>query len=250
MPIGSPDFNANLSTNPTSPSYDTGEDTTRLLMGGGSQARSGRWLWATGFEEGETPYLNTSVNGTPGLGYAGIYKVSTYQGVGSLQLRPQAVVGNYAQFVKGFNFPTSNYGIEFMFWVQGDPTIEIFIDAYGLGENDTIRRVAKVVFEKVSGTWGLYIDRNGTKELVSTLYTVPSSSSSFRYFKMVFDPSTNKIKRINYANVSYEVNADAYEATTAASIESFNFWVKVTNTLLGNNQYILIDNLIITADEP
>ena len=63
LPIGqsgTPDYGRSLASNPTIQSYEPGEDTTRLLMGGGANSRSGRWLWATGFESGEAEFYSTS----------------------------------------------------------------------------------------------------------------------------------------------------------------------------------------------
>lgn len=244
-PIGSPDFGANPSTNPTSPSYDTGEDTTRVLMGGGSQARSGRWIFATGFEESSIPFM---VLYATGAGFAGLYKTETYQGVGALQLRPDATAGNYALAQKIFQFSPSVFGFEFMLLMVGDAEISIEIDAYGLAPNDTGYGIAKIVIVKVSGTWGMYIDRNGTRELISNIYSVPGNN--FRYFKIVYDPANHNIKRVSYANKIYEINAPDYPGTVTPFFSSFYFKIQVNNTSTGVNQYALIDNLIVTADEP
>lgn len=248
-PIGSPDFGQNPSTNPTAPSYDTGEDTTRLLMGGGSSARSGRWIFATGFEEGALPFLGLS-NSNPALGHSGLFNSQTFQGIASLQLRPEALNGATATLNKGFVYPTSTYGYEFQLFTQGsNPEIEILVYSQGNGVNQDRYRFCKLNIV-VSGSSLASVYRY-TDSVTPVLIGQFPTGGLFRLFKIVYDVKNNIIKRLYFGSSLIEINEPGYEIITAPILaENVNIQIRVTNKNTTENQFILMDNFIITADEP
>ena len=249
--LGSPDFGANPNTNPTAPSFDTGEDTTRLLMGGGSNARSGRWLFATGFEEGSTPYIVKSASGTGGK--TELTAVSTFQGAAAYSIVAGNAINNFAYIRKTFMYPSSSYGLELMFARPYALTsnLEISIGGGGKGVNKDKYRIGKIVFAVDTGaaTVKMYHDINGSTTLLMdvTNYLTPSSDF-WHYFKMVFNFDTNRITLIKFDDVIIQTDLAGYEYS--ASFPNVQTEVYLINKFAGVNPNYYIDNLIITADEP
>lgn len=264
-PIGSPDFGQNPSTNPTAPSFDTGEDTTRVLMGGGSFARSGRWLYADGFESGSiAPYdwslLSTDLPITEAIQ---VETLSAWQGVNSLKINVGKNLNDRTTFSKYILLPSSRYGFEFMLArYEGDPyrncELYIKIEGYGKGESKNKIRSGSIVFVKTgapgSANWSIYYEKTGSPrvliaDVTNQMYAL--GYKTYHYIKFVFDFSTNKAVRLYFDDNYYELNADGYEAAfsgTAKNIFSISAYNK--DTAGTNRQSWLIDNLIITADEP
>ncbi len=251
MPIGTPDFNQNVSTNETAPSYDNAENTTRLLMGGGSQARSGRWIFATGFEEGASPYFISTASGTGGV--VGITGVQTFQGVGAYELKAGTAVNNWAYFNKEFIYPGSKFGIEFFFSKQYalDSDFEIVIQGGHKGVNQDKFRKAKIVFEITTPGlfWKIYKDVNGVRTFLFDATNYMGTQYLWHYFKLVYNIKDNIIDYIIFDDIRIEINSPGYEFTST-SIYSTSFEVRVTNKHAGVNPYYFIDNLVLTADEP
>lgn len=250
MPIGSPDFGANPSTNPTSPSFDTGEDTTRLLMGGGSQARSGRWIFATGFEEGATPYVAAIGTGTGGA--AAIVSSPTYQGIGAFKLTGGNAVNDYSYLLKTFLFPSASYGLEVMFSQPAliNSELSFTISGGGKGPNRDLQRAGKIVFVMTGGGTSviLYTDVNGSRTAIQDVTNYFQYSNLWHYLKLVFDFETNKIKLIKFDDLIFQPDSTGYESALIYS--SVNTEIKLTNKQAGANPVYYIDNLVITADEP
>ena len=251
-PIGSPDFGANPATNPTSPSFDSGEDTTRLLMGGGSQARSGRWIFATGFEEGASPYLSTLAFGTGGE--VKIINTFTYQGVGSFQLKAGTTLNDYSWLKKSFSFPSSRFGFEFMIsrGVIQNCELEVSIYGSGKGEYKNLFRSAKIVIVFVTSpsfSALMYNDINGSRTLIKDVTGYNLSSGQWNYFKMVFDFNDNIFSRMYYNDLTFDLNSPGYESSGATLVDS-SVSIQVKNKFAGATPVFYVDNLIITADEP
>lgn len=251
-PIGTPDFGANPATNPTSPSFDPGEDTTRLLMGGGSQARSGRWIFATGFEEGSSPFFQSSSSGSGGE--ATIKNDLTYQGVGTFSLKAGNAVNDFSYLQKTFLYPSSRYGVEFVFSRIYAASCELHVTmlAGGKGESNNKARVGKIVIEIIAGgspAVEIYWDVNGTRTpIMDASNYIGANPYLWHYFKFVFDFDTNKIPRFFLDNINTSPNFIGYEYTSIISTTSIE--IKVINKTAGTNPNFYFDNLIITADEP
>lgn len=251
MPIGTPDFNQNISTNPTAPGFDDAENTTRILMGGGSQARSGRWMFATGFEEGSIPYLVSSASGTGGV--AAITKSQTFQGLNAFELKPGNAVNNWSYLQKSFMYPGSKFGMEFLFSRQYalDSEFELSIQGGRKGVNKDRYRIGKIVLVSTTGTvtHKLYKDVNGTRTLLLDITGYLSGSPHlWHYIKFVYDLNENLIDYVIFDDEKIEVDSAGYEFASATTSTSFE--VRLTNKFAGVNPYYYIDNLILSADEP
>lgn len=251
MPTGTNDFNQNLSTNPTAPLIDSGENANHLLMGGGGQSRSGRWIFATGFEEGATPFLVSNASGTGGV--AAVASDQTYQGLKSFQLKAGNAVNNWSYFQKLFFYPASSYGIEFLFLRSYalDSEFEFLISAGAKGENKDKFRVGKIVVVITTGpaTTKIYLDKNGTRTLVKDVSNYISGSAyQWHYIKFVFDVKENIVKYLIFDDETFNINVAGYEFTSTTVQSSIE--LRLTNNFAGVNPDFRIDNFIITADEP
>lgn len=250
-PIGSPDFGQNPSTNPTAPNFDPGEDTTRLLMGGGSQSRSGRWIFATGFEEGATPFLISSASGTGGE--AKIKNDATYQGLGAFGLTAGNAVNNFAYLQKIFFYPGSNYGIEFLMARQfaNNCEVEISIESAGKGNSGNMFRVGKIVIAIEAGpAVKIYYDVNGSRTLIRNVTSyLTATANLFHYIKFVFDVNNNVLQYLVFDDLRFELNVNGYEYAAPVSSSTYAK-VNLINKFAGINPQFYFDNLIITADEP
>ncbi len=249
---GSPDYGTNQSTNPTSPSFDFGEDATRLLMGGGSLARSGRWVFADGFESSTlNPYYQQGV-GTPTIS---IFTTNSFQGVNSLSLKPSTAAGDTAQLSKYLLLPGAKYGLEMMFAIQHGSNLncefQLIISGGGKGVNRDKNNVGKIVLEQTTTpTNKLYWDVNGTRTLIADVANqVQIFTKYWHYIKFVFDLDQNKGVRLFFDDLVFDLSSlSGYQTTLSAPINGFSVLAKSVSAAI--NTEFLIDNLIISADEP
>ena len=254
-PSGSPDFGKNVSTNPTSPSYDSGEDTTRLLMGGGSQARSGRWIYATGFEDGN---LASIVPGST-FGYTGsetLDYVKSYQGAASLKMATQAVLNTFSYFEKSVLPPGSRFGMEMMFCrTLTTPDFQHeFLISMEYNGNPTlgIKRVhasIKIIFVN-SGNVKLYY-RNAAFGFtliqdISSYFT--NIAFNWHYIKFVIDVRTGKYVRMYFDDLLIDLSS--FTPYTVAGVYPQLRFITSLLTSTVNQQIYHVDNVVFTADEP
>lgn len=256
MPVGSPDFGQNVSTNPTSPSYDTGEDTTRLLMGGGAQARSGRWVFASGFEEEHlNQFLTLSVGGT-----VTIDNTVCYQGNNCVKLKSGLLLDSTAVLAKYFMSPGSRFGFEFLWCKYGTFTVsnelQIHLSAGGSGPLKNKYRVGKIIFDIVNAGTDvkIYTENNGVRTLISDVSAhITNQFYLWHYVKFVFDFESNQYIRLYFDNQVFDLGGvPGYEF--ASPFISGQIQASITNKYRSafavNYAEIGIDNLVITADEP
>lgn len=250
-PVGSPDFGQNVSTNPTSPSYDSGEETTRLLMGGGAQARSGRWIYASGFEESHTNQIYKSGDVTQDTSVC-------YQGDKCLKLNSGLVLNSQVFFIKYFMSPGSRFGVEFL-WCKYDTftvscELQIQLNAAGVGANKDKQRTGRIIFDIVNaGTnVNVYIENNGVRTLIRDIsVNVTNQPFIWHYTKFVFDFETNQYIRLYFDNLVLDLGGVAGHETNSSIGQISAAVVNKYRSAFGVNYAgIGIDNLVITADEP
>lgn len=250
-PTGSPDFGANQSTNPTAPSFDTGEDTTRLLMGGGAFARSGRWIFATGFEDTTNSIYKWGGGATKDSSIS-------FQGDSSLKLSPNTAVNAQTGFTKYFVLPGTRYGIECMF-SKGNSTaynsefsLSILTQGRGVGKNE--RYTANLILvNTTTPTNILYWDVNGTRTELFDLTNYINSINTphlWHNLKMVFDLENNKGVRVFFDDLKIDTSSLSGYLTTGFDSPLITTTYALKNITLGGLPVFYLDNCIITADEP
>jgi len=265
MPTGQPDFLASAASNPTSPSFDSGEDTTRILMGGGANSRAGRWLWATGFEAdplGSGPVNLTSIYGGSGNGSAKIINLiqtatgalnnSIWQGNQCLQIETGGTSGDETVVYKiipwqngvgglecFFNFPFSNP-------VSCELKLEITrfdVSTYNQG------RLILVIGSALSNI-KLYYDNNGTRTQIldAVNYFQGDTRTSWHYIKLVYDAINKVYVRAYFDNLLFSLAGIAgYTTSTTLNGDRFAISLKTTSAVIKD---VWIDNMILTGDEP
>lgn len=254
-PTGSPDFGQNQSTNPTAPSYDSAEDTTRLLMGGGAQARSGRWIYATGFEDGN---LSSIIQGSV-FGFTGsetLDSVVSFQGAASLKMATLAVLNSSSFFAKKVLPPGSRFGFEFMFRrtlttpdFQHELRIQIaYSGNQGLGLSSVWAEI-RIVFVSSANVKIYYINSGaGTTLLKDVSGYFVNIADNWHYIKFIVDAKTGKYARMYFDDLFLDMSTlGAF--VQAGSYPLLTFSIQLL-TSTANQQIYHIDNLILTADEP
>lgn len=246
-PLGSPDFGANQATNPTSPEYDGGESATRLLMGGGAQARSGRWVFATGFEDGN---LSSIVVTNPAA--VMLDSSVSFQGSTSLKLITAPVVNSVANFSKVFMPPGSRFGIELQY-MQPDGAIgahefQIQIFYEGSPTRPQSLGILKIIDTGATVKIYCYTSAGYTLVLDVTPY-FPGASGNWHYIKFVFDLSNSKYVRLFFDDVSLDLTSLTGIVPAVGGYPRLSFAVQLSTSAAASAIYN-IDNLIITADEP
>lgn len=245
---GTPDFNQSLVGNPTSPTFNQGEISNRVLMGGGSNSQSGYWLFASGFENG----LNEWANDATGVS---IENTFVYQGVNSCRLQNDAIIGNTKTLNK-YLFPQGErYGLEALIamptTLAGNPTprdIYLTIDAPSSIEGNYAG--ASLVIE-VLGTnnANLYFEQNAIRTLITSLNSyMQDSAEFFHYVKFVFDPKTNMGICAYFDDLFFETAYAGNDRANANRKEAI-FRIRVLNEA-AQAVSTFVDNVVITAGEP
>lgn len=251
MPIGFPDFGQNPSTNPTAPSYDAGEDTTRLLMGGGAFSRAGRWVYATGFEDS----LNSIYTwGTD----TSLSQDVAFQGNYSLKLAPANTLDAWTGFTRYFVLPGSRYGVECMFSKgnTGNLPSEFYLQilTQGRGNANNQRFLATLVLVNTNTPSNiLYWDVNGTRTQIADVTNYINSLPTpylFHNIKLVFDLSKNKGVRVFFDDLIFDISYLSGYATSPFYSPLITTTISLKNKQAGNSPFFYIDNFIITTDEP
>lgn len=262
-PIGStgtPDYGKSLSSNPTVQSYEPGEDTTRLLMGGGSNARSGRWIWATGFESG---LAEVDPFAAAGGTLPTIDTTKAYMGKQSLKIQHAAVVGAYGNVRKYLYSPVvpeaenSRFGLESM--------MAIFIDNKPMRISwRMVTQLPQNLFPNVyceyrirlevigNGDGDLYYFNNaGAYTLIAPvdayLFNLPTM---FHYSKLVIDANTGLYSKFIFDNAAYDLSGIQCRQLAGTAPYLYNEIQYESRTAVANVAGVWIDNVVITADEP
>lgn len=247
MPTGTTDFNQPLATDPTSPGQSSAQVAGRILMGGGANSASGRWIWASGFESGLNEW---SLSSTP----ATLDSVNVYQGANSAKLTTTAVINSSLAISKPMYATGTRNGIEFYFSIEDafiPREIRVQIIASGLGPNKDRNRIGYIVVEILNINSGnLYYENNGVKTLIANINrNIFPSPKYFHYLKFVFDTSKNEYVRVFFDDLAFDLPGVAGYETGGGTYSYLQFYIfNKTTTAAANSIYI--DNVIITADEP
>lgn len=239
MPTGTTDFNQPLATDPTSPGQGIAQTGNRLLMGGGSNSASGRWIWATGFEDG----LADSTFITLGA----ISNANVYQGANALKFTLAGV--SNGQWTKSLFAQGKKYGLECMISFQNAGAANTLGATMRIaGPHKINGQRANLDVQILTSNPGGVLKINGV-----TFATVNDQLSIgglgyYHYFKVVFDPYENAIARIYFDDLVFDIGGTPSSASVAAG-KYLEFSIFPSNSAAGT-QYVGIDNIVITADEP
>lgn len=243
MPTGTNDFNQPLATDPTSPGQGIAQTGNRLLMGGGSNSASGRWLWATGFENGLSEFSSSPSNAIDSNNLGQIY-----QGVYSGVLTTTAIVGNTQNYSKTLFAQGQRYGLEAM--IRPQSPCEVWLLIVGpykdRGNRSFLQFVLKI---DTAGSSGIYTRVGATDTLVADVsdYFTPTSLY-YHYFKAVGDPKNNAFIRVMLDDQTFELNN--FPGLLVPGNDrpiSFGLYIKTTTAAI---KTMYVDNIVITADEP
>lgn len=237
MPTGTNDFNSPLPTDPTSPGQGIAQTGNRLLMGGGSSSASGRWIWATGFEDGLASLSNINL-GTLESG-------TVFQGANAIKLTTPAVVNNNAWFYKYLFSQGKVYGIECAVLLTPGPPPGMEFTLLIEGPYKETGKRSQAILKLTSSNPGGSLYLGGT--LISSVSDY-MPGSYFHYIKFIFDPYENKAKRVFFNDTYFDL-ADAPGIVYANTAKHLQFQVNI-KTLTANASSAIIDNVVITADEP
>lgn len=237
MPTGTNDFNQPLQTDPTSPGQGIAQTGNRLLMGGGSNSASGRWIWASGFEDGLASL--STVN----LGK--IESALTFQGAAALKLTTPAAVNNNAWAYKYLFSQGRVYGVECVVALQpgAAPGMEFTILIEGPNKVSGNRSQAILKLTSSNPGGNLYL---GATLIANVTPYMPGGY--FHYLKFVYDPYENKAKRIIFNDLVFDLG-DSPGTTYANPVKHLQFQFNA-RTLTADSSIAIIDNCVITADEP
>ena len=248
MPTGTPDFGAQPSN--VSPSFDGGEDTNHLLMGGGNISRSGRWFWATGFEGGGSADVATG-GAAPYGGPHVTNLVQSWQGNYSLLSKTNAVIDDEQTFYKYFISAQApgKWGIETM---MGLGSLNSEVDFRLIKSSAAERMSAELRFisgANINDVKLYYLDASNTYQLLADFgSTFALSVSVFHNVKFVVDFSEKKMVRVYVDGTVYEMNVPAYMPGGGVDSRD-NFQIKHRTKIAGESTAVF-DNVILTADEP
>lgn len=255
LPIGStgtPDYGKSLASNPTVQSYDSGEDTTRLLMGGGANSRGGRWIWATGFESGlaEMGVSFSGVNVAPSISTANAY-------MGKQSLFMTTTAAGVLSWQKKLFSPilpgaTNNkFAIEAMVSFQNNGRPFTFLWYVDAPFPDDITKRGTYAIQLVDNGAGLrklkFFSPNVDIPGGDVSGYIVNDSKLFHYTKFVFDIKEHTLIRFTFDNIVLDLNNQP--APTGVGNRYFDCQLNLYEA--GSFPLIAhIDNVIITGDEP
>ncbi len=264
MARGTPDDGQSLSSSLATQTFDPGEDTNRLLMAGGANSRSGRWLWASGFESDEvgagSKNLNLFMNGagsvsvvTMAQAVSGTLDNSIWQGNHCLQISTGALNNDNSYPYKILPWSNGKLGIELMFTFPFAPTpdlefqMEISHFGYTTGHYSQARLILVL---GAAGVANLYRDNNGARVLLQNVAGYfDTTRGPWHFIKLVFDPLQNLYSRVLFDNLVFQfpTATPGFIGAAAGFYDRFLFGLA---TKSANARSIWIDNLILTSDEP
>lgn len=257
-PVGAPDGGYNPQATAAS-QIDTGFLGDRLLMGGGSASKSGRVLWATGFEEGDLYSMIDApgasvVPGNASLGAGGI--IPAWQGryylnhltngtngytiFTSKQLPGGLVTGRWA-YEAMFCLRDVNSQVDFDLRRDGVTAIpgDVSLDADIQIVNTSAGNI-KMLYQNAGGTFTQFAD-------LSNL--IDFSSNIWHNIKIVVDFSTGKYVRVILDGRTYSLAGIAI-TFSAPGVGEFASVGELTTANAAAVQQSGFDNLIVTVDEP
>lgn len=243
MPSGSQDFNAQPTATPTS---NSGETPNRVLMGGGSNSQSGRWLWASGFESGLAEWTNYDVLKTTLTQSSGF----VFQGAQGIQMETSGVLNDIASIEKRMYAQGSRFGLECMVALapSASQVFEISIEGPKTGGTQRVLAIARIHYDSAGPTTSLKLGNGAV--LNSTLYNTYVSNTNLyhHYFKLSFDNRTGAYLRCLFDDLNYDL-AGQTAAAFAGTRQYYSFKLAL-QSLTANQDLAWIDNVVITADEP
>lgn len=246
MPSGSQDFNAQPTATPTS---NAGEAPNRLLMGGGSNSQSGRWLWASGFESGLAEWTNAS---TPPKAILTTTSGFVYQGAQGLQLQTSGVINDVAFIEKRMYAQGSRFGLECMFAIvpTNTQTFEISIEGPATTAGRRSFGAARIFYDSGGPTCVLNLSTGAGSPVVTGLYNTYISNTNLyhHYFKLSFDTRDGSFLRCLFDDLVFDLSA--ISAGTFANTRKYYSFKMALTSGSANQDLAWIDNVVITADEP
>lgn len=265
MPTGNPDFNAQPANSVTSQTYDPGEASNHQLMGGGNSSRSGRWIWATGYETGaNSDYGVTGVNPP-----APSKTIQAWQGSYALFSQTQAIFNDENSIIKYFPmrdiynpggidyispYPplVGTYGLETMFAVG---TNNIFINMI-LGWKDfNFDYQAGIQIDIQTGVNRIYYINNVGGGTILANANIRQDLGFYNSIKFVVDFDNKTYKHIIFNGLDLLGGSKGYKLTgflqNPASTYFNYLYFKIANrSQTSALTTMALDNTILTADEP
>jgi hypothetical protein len=218
-------------------------------MGGGAQARGGRWIWATGFENGLGEVITSGPAGS--LAELTTAADTVYQGAASLKLTTNNATNGYRFISKTLFSQGQNFGVEFVWSAENVAAggIEISFDLKGPNESGSNRATGRIVIVINGPSSGeVYHDVNGTRTLIQAVNNyLEDNPDNWHYFKMVFDFKKNNLSRVYFDDLIFTLNLPGYLSTDSKRVCSILAQIK---TLTARAATAYFDNMIITTDEP
>lgn len=230
---------------------DLGSVSDRLLMGGGSISKTGRIIWATGFE-GITTNTDFSFGSSPVAAAGGVTQGNgnAWQGQNFLNLQTAGGLGNTAYMYKYFpaSLQSGRWGVEFMLNIinASNNHIDVYMEKRGGGH--TYRAIIRLVADNTGVNFTIqYLNSSGVYTNIDTF------SGVFAYglwsnFKFVVDFSNNQYVSFSMNNKVYPINQNIYDAGLNNQDYAY-FSVNLTaDAAIQVNASL--DNVILTSDEP
>lgn len=258
-PIGDPDFNL----------VPNSEATNRMLMAGGAYSATGRWVWATGFEDGAD-----EIDQTPTAGTISIVTSNVYMGRQALSLKPTTgngdsvtvsknlrwsrVVQEWEAFGPPFTAPQdipNKTGIEvlvkFILTNGSEFNWEIRSAGYSLAairyNTSGFGQIGTFYYLTSSGSYQAFANVNVDyfsnnsiwhyTKLVADMNRYAPRYTYFVFDGIYFDLSTIASQRPGTWNPNIPAGGVRYE-------------MSAKNLTAGSQFESVIDNLVITQDEP
>lgn len=234
---------------------DLGEVANRLLLGGGGISRTGRVVWASGFEGGQLSdfQLGGNVQVVTGASVQAL-GFSAWQGNYLLLLQVNTTPGNTAQFFKYFpaTIQSGKWGLEAMIDFECfNSSVDLIMSKSGTAgvnglkgdiqiQTGATNNFVKLFYKNTGGTFVQFADLGGVFAL---------GTGAYYNVKWVPDLAANNYGRFVINNTVYDLSAFAMPTTAPGVDEKSSFSILLTQ---GGTvaQDLAVDNVIITSDEP
>lgn len=256
MPRGTPD-GGYLPYQFANNSPDTGQTADRLLMGGGSISKSGRIIWATGFENGlMTDFSFAGPNTNVVL--APFFGLSAWQGNYMLALQTQAVLSDFSSINKYFpgSLQTGNWGVEVMAGIEGfNVNFEIIFansvvsGIVGAPLTQSARVRLAVGATNASLIWSVRNNAGVFVQFANVSNIMAINTNAYYNIKWVPDFAHDTNGKFFINNVKYDLSASGPMHTGFGADEKSNVGFQLVN-VDANSHIALLDNMIVTSDEP
>jgi hypothetical protein len=215
-------------------------------MGGGSPSRSGRWVWATGYEGGTNSDFQLDFTNPPTF-----VTSNAWQGGYALRHVTPATIGAQSEMYKYFPaaIAPGKWGIEAMIATAStNADIELLMKNQGLAAWKICS--VKIVIVSQSDVTLQYRNQAGAYILIARLdNNFRIGSNVYHNIKLVMDFAKNEYSRVVVDGVVYTMDGTpAYSANIAGNIEQ-NFSLRII-AKAASSVALYSDNVILTADEP